>query len=121
MGQVFQTSKLPGARHELPKGSKCDCHPERDAVANIQGETDSFGCETLFCCQECVDEISTYNRSEEARTGVCDWCKASVTDLGDMRDIDEGLHGPVYRVCAGCRKRRNDEIAAELDAYYDED
>ena len=38
-------STLPGARHALPAGTMCDEHPDRPAVARVQGETDSFGCE----------------------------------------------------------------------------
>lgn len=92
------------------------------AVARIQGETDSFGSELHDCCQECVDEIRNYERSAEAHTGQCDWCKREATDLANRRDYDEGLAGPVYRVCGECRKRQDDEAHEELEAigYYDE-
>ncbi len=33
-------SSLPGAYHSLPKGTMCDEHPDRPAVARVQGETD---------------------------------------------------------------------------------
>lgn len=115
-------STLPGARHELPAGTKCDIHSDRDAVARVQGETDSFGCEMNDCCQECLDEIRTYEQSDEARTGRCDWCKQDATDLRDHRDYEEGLYGPVYRVCGPCRKRVDDEVQRDLEAYgyYDD-
>ena len=111
-------STLPGRRHDLPDGTMCDVHPDRAAVVRVQGETDSFGCEMHDCCQECFDEIREYERSDEACAGRCDWCKKDATDLADKRDIDEGMSGPVYRVCGVCRKRRDDEIQRELD-YYD--
>lgn len=121
MGDVTgPISTLPGRRHELPPGVKCDLHPERDAVERIQGETDSFGCEMHDCCQECVDELRECARSPEARTGKCDWCKHEANDLAYTRDIDEGMAGPVYHVCGLCRKKYDDELRAELD-YYDDD
>ena len=118
MGDVTgPISTLAGALHELPEGAKCDEHPDRDAVANIQGETDSFGCETHYCCEECAEEIRAYARSAEARTGTCDWCRREATDLRDTRDYDEGLYGRVYRVCGSCWKRRDDEARADLDCF----
>lgn len=111
---------LPGARHDFPDGTKCDVHPDRDAVARVQGETDSFGCEMSDCCQECLDEIRSHERSAKARTGNCDWCKQDAADIRETRDYEEGLCGPVYRVCGPCRKRRDDEDGAALDQYHDD-
>ena len=122
-------STLPGTTREPPEGQMCDEHPDRPAVARIQGETDSFGCEMDDLCQECVDALRAYRCSEEGiaeelewRTGQCEWCKGHATDLRDARDYEEGLCGRVYRVCGACIKRVNDEAMAELDAmddYYD--
>lgn len=84
MGDVTgPISTLPGRRHELPEGTMCDVHPDRAAVVRVQGETDSFGCEMYDCCQECFDEIREYERSDEAKTGKCDWCKKDSADLAD--------------------------------------
>lgn len=113
-------SSRPGSAHDLPAGTKCDSHPDRQAVARIQGETDSFGCEMNDCCQECVDEIRAYARSAEARSGQCDWCKNEATDLRDRRDYDEGMAGPVYRVCGACVKRQNERLAEEAREYEDD-
>lgn len=110
-------STLPGARHDLPEGAKCDLHPDRDAVARIQGETDSFGSELHDCCEQCLNEEREYANSAEARTGECEWCKSDVTDLRETRDYDEGLNGRVYSVCGECRRIR-DEDAAELSLNY---
>lgn len=115
-------SSLPGTAHEMPEGTVCDNHPDRLAVARIQGETDSFGCEMYDCCQECLDEIRAYNQSAEARTGRCDWCKQDATDLRNKRDFEEGFYGRVYRICGICSKKYDDAIAEEsrFDDYYDD-
>lgn len=39
------TSYLPGHHCKLPPGTMCDEHPDRLAIARVQGETDSFGSE----------------------------------------------------------------------------
>ena len=121
-------STLPGASHAVPDGMVCDNHPEAPAVARIQGETDSFGCEMEDLCQQCVDERRAYRcseagRAEEAewRTGKCEWCKGHSTDLSDTRDYEEGMSGRVYRVCGSCRGRRDAEDAAYLDSVGDWD
>jgi hypothetical protein len=36
-------SSLPGSTHAAPTAGMCDDHPDRPAVARVQGETDSFG------------------------------------------------------------------------------
>jgi hypothetical protein len=97
----------------------CDDHPDVLAVARVQGETDSFGSELMDLCQACVDEMNAYAATEDARSGCCDWCKSSATDLRNRRDADEGMSGPVYRVCGACVKRENDAAHEELD--YDDD
>lgn len=122
MGDVTgPISSLPGSRHGVPKGMKCDDHPERDAVVRLQGETDSFGCEMHDLCDECAKSFMAYERSPEARTGKCDWCKSVATDLRHARDYDEGSHGPVYRVCKSCRDEYRKRLEEELDSYDDGD
>lgn len=112
---------LPGSRHAAPEGIKCDFCNEADAVTRVQGETDSFGCEMHDLCRPCADRLREQCNSVEARTGQCDWCKGEATDLRDRRDIDEGMAGPVYRVCGGCAKRDEDRIREELadDDFWD--
>ena len=109
-------STLPGYRRGPPDGTMCDEHPDRPAVARLQGETDSFGCEMHDLCRECLDA----ERDQEPDIGRCDWCKADGQVLRPRRDIDEGTHGPVYYVCAGCAKKDEDAIRTEL-AQYDWD
>lgn len=116
-------STLSGAFHDCPDGQKCDEHPDRLAIARIQGETDSFGCEMYDVCQECLDEHRAYLKSPEAaehRKGICEWCKNPADDLRDRRDYEEGLYGRVYRVCGACVKRENEELKAESDYWGDE-
>lgn len=110
------TSRLPGSRHPLPAGAMCDDHPDRPAVARIQGETDSFGAEYLDLCQECVDKVQA--GESERRTGRCDWCANSATDLANHRDLDEGLSGRVYRVCGSCRATEAQLLREEFDDDY---
>ena len=100
----------------------CDDHPDRPAVARVQGETDSFGCEYLDLCQECLKKIRDYANSPEARSGHCEWCRTPATDLRDARDYEEGMAGRVYRVCGACIQRRNERVEQELQesGYYDD-
>lgn len=121
-------STLAGTVREPPEGQMCDYHPDQVAVARVQGETDSFGCEMDDICQQCIDERRAYRCSEEGiaeelewRTGACEWCKNLATDLRDARDYEEGMNGRVYRVCGACIKRVNDEAMADLgDWDFDE-
>lgn len=110
-------STLPGAGHRLPPGTMCDDHEDRPAVARIQGETDSFGSELNDMCQECLDRCRAARNSPEARSGTCAWCKKDATDLRDARDYEEGMAGPVYRVCGACVQRQNDDAQAENERY----
>lgn len=106
---------LPGsAHHRVPAGAMCDEHDDRVAVARVQGETDSFGSEMYDMCQECWDAFKARDRTEE-RTGCCDWCHKSATDLRSHRDLDEGMSGPVYRVCGACIARETAALAEELE------
>jgi len=110
-------STLPGSRHRLPQGATCDDHEDRLAVARIQGETDSFGCEMVDLCQECLEKL----RSEpQDRSGTCDWCKCTAPDLRPHRDVEEGMCGPVYRVCDACIRKEVDSYNDDYnDGYYD--
>ena len=119
MGDVTgPISTLPGSHHYLPDGAMCDQHQDRMAVARIQGETDSFGCELIDMCAECLAEDREYSNSVEARTGECDWCHQQATDLRDRRDYEEGMSGRVYRVCGACVERVNAEMEAEYDDRF---
>ncbi|HHT0512598.1 TPA: hypothetical protein ACTW9A_002461 [Raoultella planticola] len=106
-------STLPGRVSSAPTGTKCDEHPERDAVRRIQGETDSFGCEYHDMCQECLNEHVRQIR-EADYSGRCDWCHKHADHLHSHRDIEEGSCGRVYEVCRSC-------IDAERQRWEEED
>lgn len=89
MGDVTgPISTLPGARHSLPDGTMCDDHPDRPAVARIQGETDSFGCEMHDLCAECLRVHREEMRDPNA--GRCDWCGTEAVSRTPARDYEEG-------------------------------
>lgn len=45
----------------------CDDHPDVPAVARVQGETDSFGCEMHDLCQACLDELRAEIRTQRMK------------------------------------------------------
>lgn len=115
MGDVTgPISTLPGSVHVAGSDRMCDHHPDRAAVVRIQGETDSFGCEMHDLCAACAKAF----REPVDTSGACDWCHNLAPKRSNTRDYEEGLSGRVYQVCAGCLKRQQDEINAELDDFY---
>ena len=101
-----------------PWGTKCENHPEIDAVTKVCAEADSFGEEYLVFCQECLDKHRADEKTrEETQTGHCDRCKATplLKDMYHYRDIDEGSHGPVYHVCESCYDRYQARLSEEGD------
>lgn len=113
-------STLPGARHTLPAGGcMCDDHPDVPAVARIQGETDSMGCELHDMCQVCVDAHNVHANTPVS--GMCEWCKSHSDNLRRYRDWEEGSCGPLYDVCRACIKKQNDALAEEAaESDYDD-
>lgn len=109
-------STLPGFRQPVT-GCQCDEHPDRPAVLRVQGETDSMGAEYADLCAECVKAMSA---NSEPDIGTCAWCKADGVTLRPRRDMDEGLHGPVYYVCAPCIVKDNEAHERELEQYAEE-
>lgn len=120
MGDVTgPTRTLPGARHKIPEGTMCDEHPDRVAVARVQGETDSFGSELIDMCVECLARDKA--EAEEAKNAeeACDWCGNLAKGLRNRRDFEEGLSGRVYRVCEQCVDREDRRL--EQEAGYNDD
>lgn len=105
-------STLPGNTVNYSGDCKCE-RCEKPATKRVQGETDSMGCEYLYLCNECADKIRN-----EVDEYYCDWC-GKFAVVSPMRDIDEGMAGPVYHVCSDCRDKENDRIAKELAQYDD--
>ena len=91
---------MPGSTHFFPKGTMCDVHPEKPAIARIQGETDSMGAELIDCCRECAEKVRS--QAELHTNGKCQWCGLFKQRLRKYRDMDEGLAGPLYDVCEEC-------------------
>lgn len=112
-GVTGPISSLPGSVHALADGAACDSHPDRPAVRRIQGETDSFGCEMMDLCAECLAEI--HRHAKRDRSGRCDWCKRGAADLRAKRDWEEGSHGPVYYVCGTCSAKHDKRVLDHED------
>lgn len=110
-------SSLPGSSHFVPENAKCDIHTDRNAVANIQGETDSFGAEYILMCRECYEEYK--EEAKKPHISTCDWCKAERVPVRPRRDYDEGMNGPVYYCCQDCIDKSNARMAEELGDYGD--
>lgn len=105
-------STLPGSRRTVPAGMLCDteaCHTAGVlATVRIQGETDSFGAEYEDLCDACVAKLEAEVEAARNTPGTCDWCKRTAI-LVNRRDPDEGMAGPVYRVCHACIAKSNQQ------------
>ena len=100
------------------QGPEISC--PKPATHRLQGETDSFGAEYHYLCEE---HIAAYRTSQETadKSGSCDWCKTDQPEVSPMRDFEEGMNGPVYYVCAPCRRKQNEAIDRELGCDDDDD
>lgn len=104
-------------------GTTCETHPDREAVKRICSEADSFGAEYMNFCQECWDNYQQGLKEKEEdpeQWDTCRECKKKAPRLISYRDMDEGMHGPVYEHCEECHSKMNARIAEE-DAFYDND
>ena len=102
-------------------GTTCETHPDREAVKRICSEADSFGAEYMNFCQECWDNYQQGLKEKEEdpeQWDTCPECKKKTPRLISYRDMDEGMHGPVYEHCGECHSKMNARIAEE-DAMYD--
>ena len=116
---IGPTSRMPGSAHTLPEGATCDRHPDRAAVARIQGETDSMGAELNDMCQQCLDEDREFLRTFDT-SGACEWCGNFSPKRSNRRDYDEGMAGRIYLVCRPCIDREEEEALRELEEHdYD--
>ena len=104
-------------------GLNCETHSDRLAVKRICSEADSFGAEYMNFCQECWDDYQQGLEEKQAdpeQWDTCSECGNKASRLISYRDMDEGMHGPVYEHCGDCHSKMNARIAEE-DAYYDND
>lgn len=97
-------STLPGYRKIAPRNTYCYNHRGRKATVSIQGETDSFGCEYTFYCDECISVFDI--KPNIPATAECDLCKIS-NEVFPIRDTSEGMCGPVYYCCKSCIDKLN--------------
>ncbi len=117
---------LPGQTMSVQEdewGTDCENHSDRKAVKRICSEADSFGAEYMNFCQECWDNYQQGLKEKEEdpeQWDTCPECKKKAPRLISYRDMDEGMHGPVYEHCGECHSKMNARIAEE-DAYYDND
>lgn len=92
----------------------CDKHNKKIALAAIQGETDSMGCEYIFACQECVDEyLKNHNNEQEMYCEQCGLLKKTKP----RRDPEEGSSGRLYNICNECNKQMIDNFCDGEDEY----
>ena len=109
---------LPGDMNKLTTThDMCEEHEDRPATYKVQGETDSWGCEYIYMCDECVTAL----HAADTEKGICEWCNAEDVEIYPERDFEEGMHGPVYYVCSPCRQKQNSRISAELADMEDGD
>lgn len=104
-------------------GLNCEEHSDRLAVKRICSEADSFGEEYMNFCQPCWDNYQQGLKEKEEdpeQWDTCTECKKKAPRLISYRDMDEGMHGPVYEHCEECHSKMNARIAEE-DAFYDND
>lgn len=95
---------LPGQSLAVPEGMECDEHSGILATHRIVGETDSFGSELIDMCDQCFNEYKAEVLSPDyINNTTCDICKSSGIRTTPTRDPEEGLCGPVYVACDGCR------------------
>ena len=117
---------LPGQTMSVQEdewGTDCENHSDRKAVKRICSEADSFGAEYMNFCQECWDNYQQGLKEKEEdpeQWDTCSACKKKAPRLISYRDMDEGMHGPVYEHCEECHSKMNARIAEE-EAYYNDD
>ena len=108
---------LPGSILRRLDGTEPCAGCGAPATKLVQGETDSFGAEYNAWCDDCDRRVREEDRKRRANA-VCDWCKTRNGPVTFMRDVDEGMSGPVYQICGPCRQKHDAYVQAELD-YYD--
>lgn len=108
-------NSLPGRILSKNPTEQCDDHEDRRAVVAIQGETDSFGFETIYWCQECYDAYRNQKPVEES----CVDC-GQLAILSPTRDPEES-GGPVRDLCSNCITKQNERLFVMCDEYEEED
>lgn len=99
---------LPGDVIGLAEHCDCSYHKGVAAVSSIATEVDSFGCETVEVCQECVDAHNERLRQQRLNPDPalflqCESCGTTDKTVKPTRDPEEGGAGPLYDWCGKCR------------------
>lgn len=103
-------------------GLMCYVHHDRPATKRICTESDSFGSEYHNMCDECNEEHIADKAAIDADPERWETCKCGNREprMIQYRDMDEGMHGPVYEHCSVCHEKWNQRIAEE-EAFFDQD
>ena len=110
----------PGRRIKMRPSSSvvCDNHPERKAIWRLTGETDSFGSEYHYECQECYLAATKSEEDSEAAISddAVDFCEIGkhtapyfkfredgkrIKNVSLRTDPTEG-GGRIYNICNDC-------------------
>lgn len=84
------------------------------------GETDSFGSEYWFYCQECFDKGKKHEE-ENQHLETCETCGLPDQKIKPYRDPDEGMSGPVYYACSTCIKKHMAYYESDNPSFRDQD
>ncbi len=116
-GDMVATSKL------FHRSVKCGNHPDVEAVKTMIGETDRMGSEVANYCEACATALEAslkHLENDAEHVMECENCN-STDNVKPIRDPDEGMAGPVYYKCAGCRRELNAYHARIADECREED
>lgn len=118
-------ASLPGQYVSLNDdewGLMCYVHHDRPATRRICTESDSFGSEYHNMCDECNEEHIANKAAIDADPERWETCKCGNREprMIQYRDMDEGMHGPVYEHCSVCHAKWNKRIEEE-DAFFNND
>lgn len=104
-------------------GLMCYTHHDRPATRRICVESDSFGSEYYNMCDECNEEHIANKAAIDADPERWETCKCGNREprMIQYRDMDEGMHGPVYEHCSKCHEKWNQRIAEEEEYYRQDD
>jgi len=105
---------LPGDTKAIDSNEQCD-NCENTVTKRVQGETDSFGAEYHYVCDDCAAKMKQEDEEYRNILTSCDWCKKEAK-LHTARDFEEGLSGPVYEICDDCASKQNRALREEFDA-----
>lgn len=111
-------NSLPGRVLSRSPKEYCEsCEDDTPATVEIQGETDSFGYESIYLCDQHHKEmVEEMNNPEE---DYCHVCK-EIKPLFPFRSPDE-VNGPVDEICQDCASRINSNFVRDMGGYDDDE